>query len=123
MTDPAALQKTDSDRHADSNKYRALSVPNAALVRQVETARRFCSCTASAERHGRGGRGSKRNRLDEVESLGADFACFGWEARGHGSARRVADAGLADYYEDAREALAAEVNERLRRFLGEQIET
>lgn len=30
-----------------------------------------------------------------------------WEARGHGAAAQVADAGLADYYADAREALAA----------------
>jgi pimeloyl-ACP methyl ester carboxylesterase len=30
-----------------------------------------------------------------------------WEARGHGAAARVADAGLADYYADAREALDA----------------
>jgi len=30
-----------------------------------------------------------------------------WEARGHGAAAPVADAGLADYYVDLREALAA----------------
>jgi pimeloyl-ACP methyl ester carboxylesterase len=30
-----------------------------------------------------------------------------WEARGHGNAARVADAGLGDYYMDAQEALAA----------------
>ncbi len=33
------------------------------------------------------------------------FACFTWEARGHGAASRVNDAGLADYYLDALEAL------------------
>lgn len=31
---------------------------------------------------------------------------FVWEARGHGRAARVSDAGLADYYIDAEEALA-----------------
>jgi 3-oxoadipate enol-lactonase len=39
-------------------------------------------------------------------------ACFVWEARGHGAAPRVRDAGLADYYTDAREALA-EVSARV----------
>lgn len=34
------------------------------------------------------------------------YRVFVWEARGHGSAAPVADAGLADYYVDAREALA-----------------
>lgn len=33
-----------------------------------------------------------------------------WEARGHGAAQRVRDAGLADYYTDAREALAVVVD-------------
>jgi pimeloyl-ACP methyl ester carboxylesterase len=41
------------------------------------------------------------------EGLGADYRIFAWEARGHGSASRVDDAGLGDYYADAREALAA----------------
>ena len=41
----------------------------------------------------------------QVADLSADRACFVWEARGHGSAPRVRDAGLADYYTDAREAL------------------
>jgi len=35
------------------------------------------------------------------------FRCYAWEARGHGLARRVADAGLGDYYVDALEALEA----------------
>jgi pimeloyl-ACP methyl ester carboxylesterase len=47
----------------------------------------------------------------QVDEFGADFRCFLWEARGHGAAARVADAGLADYYADATEALAA-VRER-----------
>jgi pimeloyl-ACP methyl ester carboxylesterase len=34
-------------------------------------------------------------------------AAFVWEARGHGEAKPVADAGLADWYADAREALEA----------------
>jgi pimeloyl-ACP methyl ester carboxylesterase len=33
-----------------------------------------------------------------------------WEARGHGAAARVADAGLADYYVDAHEALAGVID-------------
>jgi pimeloyl-ACP methyl ester carboxylesterase len=43
----------------------------------------------------------------QVDAFGEAFACFVWEARGHGAAPPVADAGLADYYADAREALAA----------------
>ena len=39
-------------------------------------------------------------------ALAADERLFVWEARGHGAASRVADAGLADYYADAKEALA-----------------
>ena len=40
-------------------------------------------------------------------ALAGDYRLYVWEARGHGDARRVPDAGLADYYADAREALAA----------------
>ena len=36
----------------------------------------------------------------------ADRTTYAWEARGHGAAAPVADAGLADYHADAREALA-----------------
>jgi pimeloyl-ACP methyl ester carboxylesterase len=43
------------------------------------------------------------------ESLARDFRLYTWEARGHGAAGRVADAGLGDYYKDAREGLAASV--------------
>ncbi len=43
----------------------------------------------------------------QQDALAPSFRTFVWEARGHGSAARVADAGLADYYADAREALAA----------------
>jgi len=39
-------------------------------------------------------------------ALERDFACYAWEGRGHGAARRVEDAGLADYHRDAQEALA-----------------
>lgn len=42
-------------------------------------------------------------------ALGTTHQLFIWEARGHGAAARVADAGLADYYVDAREALAEAV--------------
>ncbi len=43
----------------------------------------------------------------QVRELAARRRCFVWEARGHGLARGVADAGLGDYYTDAREALDA----------------
>jgi len=43
----------------------------------------------------------------QVEALGSSFACFVWEARGHGAAPPVDDAGLGDYFVDAREALDA----------------
>lgn len=51
-----------------------------------------------------GGAWSWRPQAAEFE---AAYACFVWEARGHGKAPRVRDAGLADYYTDAREALEA----------------
>ena len=47
----------------------------------------------------------------QIAEFAATHACFVWEARGHGAAPHVNDAGLADYYTDAREALAA-VRER-----------
>jgi len=37
----------------------------------------------------------------------ATHRVFVWEARGHGAAAAVSDAGLSDYYADAKEALAA----------------
>jgi pimeloyl-ACP methyl ester carboxylesterase len=43
------------------------------------------------------------------QALGERFACFAWEGRGHGVAARIDDAGLADYYRDAVEALDAVV--------------
>jgi pimeloyl-ACP methyl ester carboxylesterase len=94
-----------------------LSVPNAALVRQVEPAlllpsggRLTFTGPAGAPPilffHGVAGAAwSWRPQVDELRS---DFDCFVWEARGHGAAPRVRDAGLADYYADAREALAAD---------------
>jgi len=48
----------------------------------------------------------------QLAALSADFRCYAWEARGHGLARAVTDAGLGDYYEDALEALAAVERER-----------
>ena len=41
----------------------------------------------------------------QVAALAARFRCYVFEARGHGLAARVDDAGLGDYYVDAREAL------------------
>ena len=43
------------------------------------------------------------------DALPATCRLFIWEARGHGEAARVPDAGLSDYYADAREALAVVV--------------
>ncbi len=43
----------------------------------------------------------------QIAALASDFRCCVWEARGHGAAARVADAGLGDYFIDAREALGA----------------
>lgn len=43
----------------------------------------------------------------QVQALSERLACHVWEARGHGAAARVRDAGLADYAQDAREALHA----------------
>jgi 3-oxoadipate enol-lactonase len=42
----------------------------------------------------------------QVRALRGEFACFVWEGRGHGSAKATTDAGLGDFYVDAREALA-----------------
>lgn len=55
--------------------------------------------------HGVGGAAwSWRPQVADLHTLAA---CFVWEARGHGAAPRVRDAGLADYYTDAGEALEA----------------
>ena len=43
----------------------------------------------------------------QAAALDGSARCYRWEARGHGLAARVADAGLGDYYADALEALAA----------------
>jgi len=43
------------------------------------------------------------------EAFAATNLVYTWEARGHGAAPPVADAGFADYVQDAREALAAVV--------------
>lgn len=43
----------------------------------------------------------------QVQALHQRLDCRVWEGRGHGAAARVADAGLADYAEDARQALDA----------------
>jgi pimeloyl-ACP methyl ester carboxylesterase len=43
----------------------------------------------------------------QVQALRGQFECLVWEARGHGASAKVHDAGLADYAEDAREALEA----------------
>jgi 3-oxoadipate enol-lactonase len=42
----------------------------------------------------------------QVAGLSGEFDCFVWEGRGHGVARATTDAGLGDFYVDAREALA-----------------
>jgi 3-oxoadipate enol-lactonase len=43
----------------------------------------------------------------QAQALSAHFECLVWEGRGHGAAAPVRDAGLADYAQDAREALHA----------------
>jgi pimeloyl-ACP methyl ester carboxylesterase len=43
----------------------------------------------------------------QVRELSAGLRAYVWEARGHGMARAVADAGLGDYFADAGEALDA----------------
>jgi pimeloyl-ACP methyl ester carboxylesterase len=43
----------------------------------------------------------------QLAALSGDIRCYAWEARGHGLARAVTDAGLGDYYVDAHEALDA----------------
>lgn len=43
-------------------------------------------------------------------ALSSRWRLFIWEARGHGAAARVGDAGVADYYADAREGLAAVID-------------
>lgn len=43
----------------------------------------------------------------QVQALAPDFDCRVWEGRGHGQARPAADAGLADFAQDAHEALQA----------------
>jgi pimeloyl-ACP methyl ester carboxylesterase len=43
----------------------------------------------------------------QADALSHDHRTYAWEARGHGNAARVADAGLSDYHTDAREALTA----------------
>jgi pimeloyl-ACP methyl ester carboxylesterase len=59
--------------------------------------------------HGVGG-GAWSWRPQRAAFVGA-YRLFVWEARGHGAAAAVDDAGLGDYYVDAREALAATVDE------------
>jgi pimeloyl-ACP methyl ester carboxylesterase len=44
------------------------------------------------------------------DALARTHRVFVWEARGHGAAAAVADAGLSDYYTDACEALTAVVD-------------
>ena len=41
----------------------------------------------------------------QAASLAHDRRTYAWEARGHGASPRVADAGMADYYLDAKQGL------------------
>ena len=54
--------------------------------------------------HGVGG--AAWSWLPQRAAFAAEHPIYVWEARGHGSATRVEDAGFADYLQDAREALA-----------------
>jgi len=47
----------------------------------------------------------------QLAAFADDARTFAWEARGHGLAASVADAGLAEYHADAREALDRVVDE------------
>lgn len=42
----------------------------------------------------------------QAEALAGSRRTYAWEARGHGENGRVADAGLAEYYDDASQALS-----------------
>ena len=48
------------------------------------------------------------------EAFSQSYRVFVWEARGHGNGARVDDAGVDDYYTDAREALAAVLDDARR---------
>lgn len=54
--------------------------------------------------HGVGG--AAWSWIPQRRGFGSDRRVYTWEARGHGDAARVADAGFADYLDDAREGLA-----------------
>lgn len=79
----------------------------ARLLRLASGAALHVSGTAGSEPvlffHGVGGGAwSWEPQIAEFER---DRHCYAWEARGHGAAARVEDAGLGDYFVDAREAL------------------
>ncbi len=99
----------------------ALSVPNPPLVRQA----RILRLPSGGALHVTGRQGASPllflhgvgggawSFAPQVTALAHDRRCYVWEARGHGLAAAVADAGLGDYFVDAREALAAiEAHER-----------
>ena len=54
----------------------------------------------------------------QAAALDAEVRCYRWEARGHGLAARVADAGLGEYYVDACEALDAVCSDGGRPLVG-----
>lgn len=93
----------------------AQSVPNPRLVRQARILRLPSGgalhvsgppCAAPLLfLHGVGG--GAWSFGPQIVALGTERRCYAWEARGHGSAVAVEDAGLGDYFVDAREALAA----------------
>lgn len=101
-------------------------IPNDALVRQAEDllehlpsggvlhVHRPASVTGPPILFLHGLGGGAWSWEPQVRALASRRACYVWEARGHGSAERVADAGIGDYLVDAREALASTVESARR---------
>lgn len=75
------------------------SLPSGGALHTPEVQRR----TPLLFLHGVGG-GAWSCQPQHIE-LTSEFGCFSCETRGHGAAKPVADAGLADAYHDASEAL------------------
>ena len=100
----------------DELQLSGLTIPNPAPVRQARSVTRLASGGALHVGGARGGvpvlflhgvGGGAWSWEPQAEALSDICRCFVWEARGHGLAARVDDAGLGDYFVDATEALAA----------------
>jgi pimeloyl-ACP methyl ester carboxylesterase len=99
----------------DDRQLSGPTIPNPPLVRQARIVRLPsggalhvrgpAAATPILFYHGVGG--GAWSWEPQLGLLSTDFRCYAWEARGHGLARAVMDAGLGDYYIDALEALDA----------------